>query len=135
MEILIVLLPFMIGGLGYLAVQFWMTPIHRYRDIKRSIASDLVFYANAIRDEGMGERIQQRKVEREDKNRKNAAELKAAYYELPTWYTWLLKKRAEDPLIAANNLIGLSNDPDWDGARHHIGYIKKGVRISDQLNV
>jgi hypothetical protein len=134
-DILNAILPFVVGGSGYLLLHFSMAPIHRYRDIKRSIVSDLVFYANAIRDEGMGERIQQRKVEREDKNRKNAAELMATYSELPSWYLRLLERRGEDPVRAANNLIGLSNDPDWEGARHHVGHIKNALRISEQLNV
>lgn len=125
------LVPVLLGGISYVVVHFWMVPLHRYIDIKHAVTSDLIFYANAIRAEGMSDRIKHRKAEREEKNRKNAAEFVAAYYRLPFWYKWILARRFEDPLLTSRNLIGLSNEPDWKGAQHHIGHIKKALGIEN----
>jgi hypothetical protein len=44
----ITLLSIVAGAGGYLIATFWVRPILRYKDLKYQIASDLVFFANAI---------------------------------------------------------------------------------------
>jgi membrane protein YdbS with pleckstrin-like domain len=47
-EYVMTLLAIIFGAVGYLLVTFWFQPILRYRDVKYQIASDLVYYTNAL---------------------------------------------------------------------------------------
>ena len=60
MEILVTLTAIAAGGAGYLLVTFVFQPILRFRAIRSQVLSDLVFYRNAIKADGMGEKIQNR---------------------------------------------------------------------------
>ena len=125
----ITLLSITAGAAGYLIVTFWVRPILRYRDIKYQIASDLVFFANAIQLQKLDGSLREDTLARQDANRHRAADLKAIYSYLPAWYRCLLKQRNEDPLEASSELIGLANESDPKEAKERIKSVKKYLRI------
>lgn len=83
MEALIFLFSILAGAASYLVVNFWMNPLLRYLEIKHQVTSDLVFYANVIDATGLNKEMQERRLERQQSNRRHAAEIRAAYYRLP----------------------------------------------------
>ena len=131
-----VLLPLVLGGLGYLLVHFWFAPIIRYREGRRGIHVDLIYYANAIsippgiNPSDANDPLVCRVLERMDRNRKRSAELAAAHRELPVWYKYWLAYRGENPEAAAMELIGLSNTyrEGGDGIER-IGKITSALRL------
>lgn len=112
--------------MGYLIATFWVRPILRYRDIKYQVASDLVFFANAIGSQT------NRALERMDANRRRAADLAAINGELPSWYRWWLTKHHEDPKQASKELIGLSNAPDVNEAKERIEHVRQWLGLPTQ---
>ena len=78
-EMLALFLGILGGGASYLVINFWMNPLLRYLDIKHQVTSDLVFYANVIDARGLNEEMQNKRRERQDQNRKHAAEIRASY--------------------------------------------------------
>jgi hypothetical protein len=122
------------GGVGYLIVNFWMTPLLKYLEIKHQVTSDLVFYANVINANGMNERMEKLLLERRESNRKHAAEIRASFFRLPKWYRYILCSRNEDPVAASKNLICLSNTHEEDQATKVINTLKKNLNINDNIN-
>lgn len=118
------------GGVGYLIATFWMRPILRYRDIKYQVASDLVFYANAIELQKQDGSFREDTLQRKERNRRHAADLVAIYSDLPAWYQRCLLKRNENPQEASKDLIGLSNSSEQEDAKKYIVNIKKHLRLS-----
>jgi hypothetical protein len=108
-EFWVLLLGILFGGLGYLLTTFWFRPILRYRDVKYQIASDLVFYANAIALDVV-EEAKATVWNRVASNRRHSADLAAIYLELPAWYKWWLKTCQENPESASSELMGLSKN-------------------------
>ena len=123
------LLSIMAGAMGYLIATFWVRPILRYRDIKSQVASDLVFFANAIELQKLDGSCREDTLQRKDANRRCAADLKAIYFELPGWYRLLLKWRSENPGEASSELIGLSNSSSRDEAKDCIQKVKGYLRL------
>ena len=119
------------GAAGYFVVTFWVQPILRYRDIKYRVAADLVFFANALELQMQNGIMRKDTLERKDKNRRCAAELKAIYPELPLWYRWLLRLKKENPTEGWKNLIGLSNSSKGAEAKDRIRDVKKNLRIPE----
>ena len=119
------------GGLGYLVARFWVRPILRFNDVRHSVFSDLMYYANAVYGEGMSsehrEQFQQRKLAQ----RRDAAELRAVALELPVWYRWWLARRGFDTQKASGSLIGLSNSNDWPEAEPRIEKICAALRLPE----
>jgi len=118
-EFWITFLSIVTGAIGYLIATFWVRPILRYRDIKYQIASDLIFFADAISGQT------NRASERMDANRRRAADLAAINSELPCWYRWWLTKHNEDPMQASKELIGLSNAPNVEEAKERIENVRQ----------
>ncbi len=128
-RVLITLLGIGAGAVGYLAVTFWFQPILRYRETKFRIASDLVFFANAMELQKTDGSIRADTLERKDSNRHCAAELNAIYPELPTWYQCWLKCRTESPAEASSELIRLSNVSSREEAHECVNAIRVALRL------
>jgi hypothetical protein len=126
----ITLLSIAAGAAGYLIATFWVRPILRYKDIKYQVASDLVFFANAIELHKLDGSLREDTLKRQDVNRQRASDLAAIYDYLPTWYRCWLQKSKEDPKRACSELIGLSNESDVKEAKQRIQNIKACLRIS-----
>jgi len=133
-EMLALFLGILGGGASYLVINFWMNPLLRYLDIKHQVTSDLVFYANVIDARGLNEEMQNKRRERQDQNRKHAAEIRASYYRLPWWYRRYLKYVGEDPICASTRLIGLSNSSDTVPGENFIPSLRKCLRIPDSID-
>lgn len=112
-----------------------MNPILKHLEIKRQITSDLVFYANVIETEGLNDEMQKRRNDRQENNRKHAADLKANYYRLPYLYRRYLKRVSEDPVAASDMLIGLSNSNKVVLGENYIPNLMKHLRIPDSIDV
>jgi hypothetical protein len=83
-------------------------PISRYREVKKRIAHDFVFFADAIMlDEGTPVVPEMRQA-RQRANRGRAAELEVATKNLPAWYRKWLRSSGEEPSAAAKNLRDLA---------------------------
>lgn len=93
------------------------------------VASDLVFYANAIELETLQGEERQDTKERKHSNRRCAADLAAIYVGLPGWYKCWLNKRGEDPKAASAELIGLSNVSERQEAKGYIANVKTLLKI------
>lgn len=126
----ITLLSIAAGAAGYLMTTFWVRPILRYRDIKYEVASDLVFFANAIELQRGDGSLREDTLARMDANRRHAADLAAINCELPAWYRYWLERRKEDSKLASSELIGLSNASNRDEAKERIKNVKVHLRIS-----
>jgi hypothetical protein len=122
------------GALGYLIVTFWFEPILRYRDVKHTVAADLVYYANAIMAKDDAVEVPEMKKARTEANRRRAAELRACSLRLCWIYKccWL-RILGENPDEASKNLIGLANAADRDNAEHHIQNIKQYLRLPSSI--
>ena len=131
----ILLLGLFLGGCGYLATNFWFSPLLRYVQLRHDITWSLIFFGNAINPENVCDMLKRRYEERIETNRRHAAEIAACYYRLPFWYRWYLQWVQEDPLLASKNLIGLCNSNKESNAGVHIERIKKALRISKELDV
>ena len=105
------------GAIAYLVTNFWINPILRYRDIKYQIASNLVFFANAIELQKTDGSLRPDTLERKIANRRSASDLEALFPFLPKWYRCVLSVRKEKPEEAAKDLIGLSNEHDFRYAK------------------
>lgn len=70
----ITLLCIMAGAMGYLIATFWVRPILRYREMKSQVASDLVFFANAIELQKLDGSFREDTLLRKDANRRCAAD-------------------------------------------------------------
>jgi hypothetical protein len=125
----ITLLSIMAGAMGYLIATFWVRPILRYGEIKSQVASDLVFFANAIELQKLDGSFREDTLLRKDANRRCAADLKAIYFELPRWYRLWLKRRSENSGEASSELIGLSNSSSRDEAKDYIQKVKEHLRF------
>lgn len=121
------------GGVGFLVIQFWMNPLLRYIEIKHQVTSDLVFYANVIDAGNLNEEMQQRHRDRQEQNRKHAAEIRASYYRLPWWYKQYLKYVKEDPIKASKALIGLSNSNKYDIGNSFTTQLLQSLRIPGNI--
>jgi len=117
------------GSIAYLITNFWINPILRYRDIKYQIASNLVFFANAIELQKTDGSLRPDTLEREKANRRSASDLEALIPFLPKWYRYVLSARKEKPEEAAKDLIGLSNQHDFQYAK------ELALRIKINLNM
>jgi hypothetical protein len=129
-QIWITLLSIVAGAGGYLIATFWVRPILRYKDLKYEIASDLVFFANAIELQKLDGSLREDTLTRKDANRRRASDLAAIYDYLPAGYRRWLQKHKEDPKRASSELIGLSNELDVKEAKRRIQSIKACLRIS-----
>lgn len=127
-----VLLTILAGGFGYYLVNFLMQPILRYQEIRHQVTADLLYYANAISGgKGISDFVRRKQEERQEANRKHAAEIVAAYYRLPRLYRSWLKRSGEDPLDASRGLIGLSNSFDYEEAYPHLKRLLKSLNLQD----
>ena len=133
MNVLTILLGFVAGGVGYLVINFWMNPLLRYLDIKHQVTSDLVFYANVIDASMLYEEMEERLKERKERNRHNAAEIRASSYRLPGWYRKHLKRVGEDPIGASKALIGLSNSSKSVDADPFVTKLRNCLRIPESI--
>jgi hypothetical protein len=133
MEALIILLSILAGATSYLVVNFWMNPLLRYLEIKHQVTSDLVFYANVIDATGLNEEMQERRLERQRNNRRHAAEIRATYYRLPSWYRARLRRVGEDPIEASRALIGLSNSSHALPGDPFVTSLANALRIPDEI--
>jgi len=124
-----ILVTVVFGALGYLSTTFWFQPILRYRDIKNHVASDLVFYANAVELATLQGKMREDTLERTVSNRRRAADLSAVYPALPFWYKWLLRSRMENPIAASAELLGLANASNKDEATECVQNIKKLLKL------
>lgn len=117
------------GASGYLAITFWFQPILRYRDLKYQVASDLVFYANAIELQKLDGSIRPDTLERKECNRRLAAALISIYSQLPFPYQRWLVYLKEDPQKASWELIRLSNTDTREEANDCISHVKTALRL------
>jgi hypothetical protein len=117
------------GAAGYLIATFWFQPVLRYRDVKSQIASDLVFFANAVELQKTDGTMRSDALERKDTNRRRAADLIAIYAQLPVWYRVWLARRPEDPREASQELIGLSNASGRDDAKQYVTNVQRALRL------
>lgn len=115
------------GAVGYWITTFWMKPILQYRDLRRKVFADLIFYAQVVNAEGLNDRMKELYEERIAGNRRNSAELFASVTELPYWYKRWLRRVGQAPETAAKNLIGFSNTTDSDSADKRVQAIRKAL--------
>ena len=115
------------GVMGYWFTTFWMKPILRYRELRSSIHSDFIFYAQVINPDRLVPKMVDLYERRVESNRKNSAELSACLLELPGWYLWWLHRRGCRPELVPPNLIGFSNNTDYDEAHARMDSIKKSL--------
>jgi len=118
------------GAVGYLLAIFWFQPVLHYRDVKSRIASDLVFYANAVELEKLDGTLRADTLQRKESNRRCAAELTAIYAQLPFWYRKWLAYRDEDPKHATDELIRLSNTGEREEARECVLHVRTALHLS-----
>ena len=90
-----------------------------------------MFFSNALELQKQNGELRNDTLERQDKNRRCAAELKAIYPELPLWYRWLLRLKKENPIDGWKDLIGLSNSSKRDEAKDFIKDVKKNLQIPE----
>lgn len=128
-EFLIFLLGLVAGSTGYLLVTFICQPILRYRELRYSVISDLVFYRNTVNAYGLDNDMKTRLNERIAANRRHAADLAAIYYQLPRVFRVFLLWRGVDLIKANSELLGLSNTFDVDQATKRIERIQKHLKI------
>jgi hypothetical protein len=117
------------GAIGYWFTTFWMKPIVRYRELKSSILSDLIFYAQVTNPQNLGERLKELYERRVESNRRQSADLTACLLELPFWYKWWIRRKGHSPEIAATQLIGFSNTTDHEQADRRVEKIKKALGL------
>lgn len=135
-EYLVIMFSFAAGCAGYYFIHFFVNPVLRYYDIRHQVTSDLFYYANAIGSkDGAAEALRRRQQERQDANRKHAAEIIAVYYRLPGYYRFWLKRKGEDPLEASRSLVGLANSVNDDQAYPHIKRMVKSLNISGEIEI
>jgi hypothetical protein len=133
--IIAALIGILTGALGFLLPTFYFQPILRYRDAKFQILSDLIFYANAINTDvkdlqgDVKEEFEKRGWARVEANRRNSADLMACFHNLPSIYRWFLRRRGENPDVAASELMGFSNTHDWDIAAARCEKIRNSLRF------
>lgn len=120
------------GVIGYWFTTFWMKPILRYRELRSSILSDFIFYANIINPDGLVDSMHQLFERRVESNRKNSADLTACILELPFWYLWWLRTRGGNPGRAASTLMGYSNNTGYDEAHARMDSIKKDLCLKTE---
>lgn len=120
------------GVLGYWFTTFWMKPIVRYRELRSSILSDFIFYANIVNPDGLAEGMIKLYERRVESNRKNSADLTACLLELPSWYLWWLRTRGGNPGRAATTLMGFSNNTSYDEAHKRMDSIKRDLCLKTE---
>lgn len=114
------------GFTGYWFTTFWMKPILRYRELRSSILSDFIFYAQVIDPSpDLDDRLKNLYGRRVESNRKNSAELKACLLELPKWYLWYLHWRGYKPKGVPSELMGYSNEVKDERARQREDKMRK----------
>lgn len=128
-NILTAIIGLVAGAGGYWFTTFWMKPILQYREIRSKVLADLIYYAQVVNADGLGQRMQELLSERIHANRRAAAELAACLYELPRWYLWWLNWIGQKPDVAATNLIGYSNTSDFDMAEKRVQIIRKSLGL------
>lgn len=130
-EIALLIFSLLAGGIGYLVVTFWMSPILRYLTIRHEVTSDLLFYANVLHESDLlGKELKERAEQRRASNRRHASEIAACWYRLPKWYKhFFLKRNCEDPMAASKELIGLSNSSN-DTYDKHVKALQKALNIN-----
>jgi len=121
------------GAGGYLLATFWFQPILKYREIRSQIISDIIFYANAVKADGMNDAFKQRVLDRMVANRRHSADLAACFHELPCLYRSYLMKIEERPDNASVELMGLSNTSEWEAASQRIDAIQKYLKIDPKV--
>lgn len=104
------------GAVGYLIATFWVQPILKYRDVRKRVLSDFIYYAQVINADGMNVDMEKLHKERTLSNRETAAELSAAILYLPTWYLLSLEFNGRNPKEAARHLVEFSNTFEYDEA-------------------
>ena len=115
-EITVTVIGILAGVIGFLLTNFYFQPVLRYREIIDQVTSDLVFYANAIRAQGLNDEMRQRVFDRMTANRRHSVDLAACFYRLPREYEWYLRRTGEDPANASIELMGFSNTDEFDAA-------------------
>lgn len=128
-EFWIFLLGLIAGSTGYLIVTFICQPILRYRELRYSVISDLVFYRNAVTADGLDNVMKERLNERVSANRRHAADFAAIYYQLPSGFRRYLSWRGVDLIKANSELLGLSNTFEFDQAAKRIERIQKQLKV------
>lgn len=126
----------LVGAAGALIAEFLVRPILRFRELRSRIISDIVYFANVPAPTRTKEGSE-RYWERVDANRRTGADLMAWWYvSFPSWVRGCLLKlwrlpwfRGFDPMGAASELIGLSNEDSWDGVRERVERIREYLRI------
>ncbi len=116
-----------LGAIGYWIATFWIQPILRCRAIRQQILSDLIFYADAVIADSMSDRIQEKRWQRINSNRRSSSDLYSCLETLPFWHMVWLKSKKIDIENAARNLIGYSNTPDYDDAILRVNAIKAAL--------
>lgn len=122
-----------LGAIGYWVATFWIQPILRWRTIRQQILSDLIFYADAVIADGMSDRIQERRWQRINSNRRSSADLYSCLETLPFWHRIWLKSKKIDIEKAARNLIGYANTPDYDDAVKRVNVIKAALGLKTDV--
>jgi len=127
--ILITLIGITAGAVGFLVATFWFQPILRYRDLKAQILSDLIFFANVIKTDGLNPEMKERGWRRVEANRRHSADLAAAFHYLPRLYLWLLRRKSECPDKASVEMMSFSNTFEWTEAEKRVNSIRRFLRF------
>lgn len=117
---------FALGAIGYWVASFWIQPILFYRQVRFEVFSSFIFYADAVIAEGMNNRTQEKRLQRVDLNRRHSADLYACCEVLPIWYRKAINRNHKIE-VAARNLIGYANTPDYSDAVKRENAIKKAL--------
>jgi hypothetical protein len=130
-KIFAVLLGIVAGAIGYWLTTFWMRPILQYRELRKKVFADFIFYAQVINADGLNDRMKALHEERITSNRRHSADLAACLTELPSWYKWWLRRNGQSPETAARHLIGYSNTTKHEAAAKVMKAIKKALGFKD----
>lgn len=118
------------GVIIYWLTKYWLEPVFNYRRVKANIASDLIYYDNAVEiPDCDGSDLAKKHQEKADKFRRHSALLKAAYYQLPAWHSVKFTDSEEKPLEASKSLMGYSNSTTRELAESHTIEIKHYLKL------
>jgi len=109
------------GIFGYVVTEFVVAPIRKYRDLRFSLISDFIFFANKLWDGNVDERV--------ERSRRHSSDLTALVREgLPRWYVCFVRLCRIDLDAAATELIRYSNSSGQE-AKTSAADICKMLRI------
>ncbi|MDY0163730.1 hypothetical protein [Desulfobotulus sp.] len=117
---------FLIGSFGYIFTYFIISPVFRYRKIKRNLAAELrIVEKSAAKDS-----LSQKDIMHIDGLRFHAKALtQDVELRMPLWFRLSLERQNENPLLAASELMTLANVRIPDHLEKRIATVRGHLRL------